>query len=261
MWCDDSCFQSDRCRSRPRRLSHPEAAHLWPYLYRLPWPCSPPRCHGSGICALPVWQQFYHLLHIDTLIPLTVLELNNEWYHGNITKKKTWLSFSLFLSMYRTVLVYLWIVAFGEKFIDDTFIACFMFFRCRFRVLDSFGTEPAFNLASYARSHGYKTLWGSWGLQPLQYMTMFRKCVWVCASVRAHLLLFKCVCVRLRNRGCDTVQQWLGPVRSWFLSSTNISKYNNLTFSEDYKNILEETIFVQHPIHFDSFIRTKCRIL
>lgn len=47
--------------------------------------------------------------------------------------------------------------------------------RCRFRILDSFGTEPAFNLASYAHLHGYKTLWGSWGLQPLQYMTMFRK--------------------------------------------------------------------------------------
>eukprot|EP00064_Thunnus_orientalis_P017953 superscaffoldBa00003969_g18039 len=45
--------------------------------------------------------------------------------------------------------------------------------KCRFRILDSFGTEPAFNLGSYARIRGYKTLWGSWGLQPLQYMTMF----------------------------------------------------------------------------------------
>ncbi|XP_031699688.1 alpha-1,6-mannosylglycoprotein 6-beta-N-acetylglucosaminyltransferase B-like isoform X1 [Anarrhichthys ocellatus] len=49
----------------------------------------------------------------------------------------------------------------------------FLHYQCRFRILDSFGTEPAFNLGSYARSHGYKTLWGSWGLQPLQYMTMF----------------------------------------------------------------------------------------
>ncbi|XP_068610972.1 alpha-1,6-mannosylglycoprotein 6-beta-N-acetylglucosaminyltransferase B-like [Brachionichthys hirsutus] len=49
----------------------------------------------------------------------------------------------------------------------------FLHYRCRFRILDSFGTEPAFNLRSYARSHGYKTVWGSWGLQPLQYMTMF----------------------------------------------------------------------------------------
>uniref|UniRef100_A0A3B5AK32 alpha-1,6-mannosyl-glycoprotein 6-beta-N-acetylglucosaminyltransferase n=1 Tax=Stegastes partitus TaxID=144197 RepID=A0A3B5AK32_9TELE len=49
----------------------------------------------------------------------------------------------------------------------------FQHYQCRFRILDSFGTEPAFNLASYAHSHGYKTLWGSWGLQPLQYMTMF----------------------------------------------------------------------------------------
>ncbi|XP_037134392.1 alpha-1,6-mannosylglycoprotein 6-beta-N-acetylglucosaminyltransferase B-like isoform X2 [Syngnathus acus] len=49
----------------------------------------------------------------------------------------------------------------------------FQHYQCRFRILDSFGTEPAFNLASYARAHGFQTLWGSWGLQPLQYMTMF----------------------------------------------------------------------------------------
>ncbi|XP_047233478.1 alpha-1,6-mannosylglycoprotein 6-beta-N-acetylglucosaminyltransferase B-like isoform X3 [Girardinichthys multiradiatus] len=49
----------------------------------------------------------------------------------------------------------------------------FQHYQCRFRILDSFGTEPAFNLASYAHIRGYKTLWGSWGLQPLQYMTMF----------------------------------------------------------------------------------------
>ncbi|XP_046888560.1 alpha-1,6-mannosylglycoprotein 6-beta-N-acetylglucosaminyltransferase B-like [Hypomesus transpacificus] len=49
----------------------------------------------------------------------------------------------------------------------------FQHYQCRFRVLDSFGTEPAFNLAIYARTHGYNTLWGNWGLQPLQYMTMF----------------------------------------------------------------------------------------
>ncbi|XP_061564375.1 alpha-1,6-mannosylglycoprotein 6-beta-N-acetylglucosaminyltransferase B-like [Cololabis saira] len=49
----------------------------------------------------------------------------------------------------------------------------FQHYHCRFRILDSFGTEPAFNLANYAESRGYKTLWGSWGLQPLQYMNMF----------------------------------------------------------------------------------------
>ncbi|XP_023862521.1 alpha-1,6-mannosylglycoprotein 6-beta-N-acetylglucosaminyltransferase B-like [Salvelinus sp. IW2-2015] len=49
----------------------------------------------------------------------------------------------------------------------------FQHYQCRFRILDSFGTEPAFNLGTYARSHGYNTLWGSWRLQPLQYMTMF----------------------------------------------------------------------------------------
>ncbi|XP_028286205.1 alpha-1,6-mannosylglycoprotein 6-beta-N-acetylglucosaminyltransferase B-like [Parambassis ranga] len=49
----------------------------------------------------------------------------------------------------------------------------FQHYQCRFRILDSFGTEPAFNFPSYARSHGFNTLWGSWSLQPLQYMTMF----------------------------------------------------------------------------------------
>uniref|UniRef100_A0A665V3Z6 alpha-1,6-mannosyl-glycoprotein 6-beta-N-acetylglucosaminyltransferase n=1 Tax=Echeneis naucrates TaxID=173247 RepID=A0A665V3Z6_ECHNA len=49
----------------------------------------------------------------------------------------------------------------------------FQHYQCHFRILDSFGTEPAFNLGSYTHSHGYKTLWGRWGLQPLQYMTMF----------------------------------------------------------------------------------------
>uniref|UniRef100_A0A673BWD7 alpha-1,6-mannosyl-glycoprotein 6-beta-N-acetylglucosaminyltransferase n=1 Tax=Sphaeramia orbicularis TaxID=375764 RepID=A0A673BWD7_9TELE len=49
----------------------------------------------------------------------------------------------------------------------------FLHYKCRYRILDSFGTEPAFNLGNYAHSRGYKTLWGSWGLQPKQYMTMF----------------------------------------------------------------------------------------
>ncbi|XP_069036807.1 alpha-1,6-mannosylglycoprotein 6-beta-N-acetylglucosaminyltransferase B-like isoform X2 [Lepisosteus oculatus] len=49
----------------------------------------------------------------------------------------------------------------------------FHHYRCRYRVLDSFGTEPAFNLREYADRHSYSTAWGSWNLQPLQYMTMF----------------------------------------------------------------------------------------
>ncbi|XP_036399328.1 alpha-1,6-mannosylglycoprotein 6-beta-N-acetylglucosaminyltransferase B-like [Megalops cyprinoides] len=49
----------------------------------------------------------------------------------------------------------------------------FQHYQCRFRILDSFGTEPAFNVREYARRRGYSTVWGSWSLQPLQYMTMF----------------------------------------------------------------------------------------
>lgn len=49
LWSDDSCVQSDRCRPRKRQLSHPEAAHLWPYLHGLPRPRSPSRRHGTGL--------------------------------------------------------------------------------------------------------------------------------------------------------------------------------------------------------------------
>lgn len=43
------------------------------------------------------------------------------------------------------------------------------------RVLDSFGTEPEFNHASYAQSKGHKTPWGKWNLNPQQFYTMFRE--------------------------------------------------------------------------------------
>lgn len=47
--------------------------------------------------------------------------------------------------------------------------------RCRVRVIDTFGTEPAYNHEEYATLRGYRTNWGYWNLQPAQFMTMFRK--------------------------------------------------------------------------------------
>ncbi|XP_006135809.1 alpha-1,6-mannosylglycoprotein 6-beta-N-acetylglucosaminyltransferase B [Pelodiscus sinensis] len=46
-------------------------------------------------------------------------------------------------------------------------------YRCRVRVIDTFGTEPAYNLEEYATLHGYRTNWGYWNLNPKQFMTMF----------------------------------------------------------------------------------------
>lgn len=46
-------------------------------------------------------------------------------------------------------------------------------YQCMLRVLDSFGTEPEFNHASYAQSKGHKTPWGKWNLNPQQFYTMF----------------------------------------------------------------------------------------
>lgn len=50
--------------------------------------------------------------------------------------------------------------------------------RCRIRVIDTFGTEPAYNHEEYATLHGYRTNWGYWNLNPKQFMTMFRECYW-----------------------------------------------------------------------------------
>ncbi|XP_061907761.1 alpha-1,6-mannosylglycoprotein 6-beta-N-acetylglucosaminyltransferase B-like [Entelurus aequoreus] len=45
--------------------------------------------------------------------------------------------------------------------------------KCRIRVIDTFGTEPAYNHEEYATLHGYRTNWGYWNLNSQQYMTMF----------------------------------------------------------------------------------------
>ncbi|XP_058261529.1 alpha-1,6-mannosylglycoprotein 6-beta-N-acetylglucosaminyltransferase B [Hemibagrus wyckioides] len=45
--------------------------------------------------------------------------------------------------------------------------------KCHIRVIDSFGTEPAYNHEEYATMHGYRTNWGYWNLNCRQYMTMF----------------------------------------------------------------------------------------
>uniref|UniRef100_A0A8C6P8B6 alpha-1,6-mannosyl-glycoprotein 6-beta-N-acetylglucosaminyltransferase n=1 Tax=Nothobranchius furzeri TaxID=105023 RepID=A0A8C6P8B6_NOTFU len=45
--------------------------------------------------------------------------------------------------------------------------------KCHIRVIDTFGTEPAYNHEEYATRHGYRTNWGYWNLHGQQYMTMF----------------------------------------------------------------------------------------
>ncbi|XP_076843604.1 alpha-1,6-mannosylglycoprotein 6-beta-N-acetylglucosaminyltransferase B isoform X2 [Brachyhypopomus gauderio] len=45
--------------------------------------------------------------------------------------------------------------------------------KCHIRVIDTFGTEPAYNHEEYATLHGYRTNWGYWNLIGRQYMTMF----------------------------------------------------------------------------------------
>ncbi|XP_043944964.1 alpha-1,6-mannosylglycoprotein 6-beta-N-acetylglucosaminyltransferase B [Protopterus annectens] len=49
----------------------------------------------------------------------------------------------------------------------------FKMHKCHIRVIDTFGTEPAYNYEEYATLHGYHTNWGYWNFNPKQYMTMF----------------------------------------------------------------------------------------
>ncbi|KAJ8320432.1 hypothetical protein KUTeg_002019 [Tegillarca granosa] len=44
---------------------------------------------------------------------------------------------------------------------------------CLLRIVDSFGTEPAYNNRVYAKSHKILTSWGGQDLQPQQFFTMF----------------------------------------------------------------------------------------
>ena len=46
---------------------------------------------------------------------------------------------------------------------------------CLLRIIDSFGTEPAFNQDEYAKAHKLKTQWGMQNLNLQQFFTMFRK--------------------------------------------------------------------------------------
>ncbi|XP_065834135.1 alpha-1,6-mannosylglycoprotein 6-beta-N-acetylglucosaminyltransferase A-like isoform X2 [Oscarella lobularis] len=48
-------------------------------------------------------------------------------------------------------------------------------YRCHFRILDSFGTEPEFNLKSYKRPghSNWGKEWGNWNMNPKQFWTLF----------------------------------------------------------------------------------------
>ncbi|CAH1789934.1 unnamed protein product [Owenia fusiformis] len=46
-------------------------------------------------------------------------------------------------------------------------------FSCLLRIVDSFGTEPAFNHMPYASNHKMRTTWGMQNLNPKQFFTMF----------------------------------------------------------------------------------------
>ncbi|XP_068428895.1 alpha-1,6-mannosylglycoprotein 6-beta-N-acetylglucosaminyltransferase A-like [Clinocottus analis] len=61
----------------------------------------------------------------------------------------------------------------GLKQIKEVLKASWIKYRCRFRVLDSFGTEPAFNHEPWAKAHDLTGFFTSLHVTPAQIYTMF----------------------------------------------------------------------------------------
>ncbi|XP_068592783.1 alpha-1,6-mannosylglycoprotein 6-beta-N-acetylglucosaminyltransferase A-like [Cebidichthys violaceus] len=62
----------------------------------------------------------------------------------------------------------------GLKQIQEALKASWINYRCRFRILDTFGTEPDFNHAAWAQKHNLnKGPFGRLNLIPMQFYTMF----------------------------------------------------------------------------------------
>jgi len=77
-------------------------------------------------------------------------------------------------------------------------------FSCLLRIIDSFGTEPAFNYDVYAKAHHLKTQWGMQNLNPQQFFTMFRQYLlstslvslyWVTSEFSNTYMMWKVVCI------------------------------------------------------------------
>ncbi|XP_041039038.1 alpha-1,6-mannosylglycoprotein 6-beta-N-acetylglucosaminyltransferase A-like isoform X7 [Carcharodon carcharias] len=68
-------------------------------------------------------------------------------------------------------LIYIDIV--GLKQLQTVLGASFTHYRCLLRVLDSFGTEPEFNHAEYAKKKNHGSPWGKLNLIPKQFYNMF----------------------------------------------------------------------------------------
>ncbi|XP_068592036.1 alpha-1,6-mannosylglycoprotein 6-beta-N-acetylglucosaminyltransferase A-like [Cebidichthys violaceus] len=61
----------------------------------------------------------------------------------------------------------------GFKQIQKVLQASWIKYRCRFRILDTFGTEPDFNHVAWAQKHNLHSPFGSLNLIPIQFYTMF----------------------------------------------------------------------------------------
>lgn len=75
-------------------------------------------------------------------------------------------------------------------------------------MIDTFGTEPAYNHEEYATLHGFRTNWGYWNLHGQQYMTMFRKCrpSSPCSARKRACLWNACAWAYVRQADCTSPQ-------------------------------------------------------
>ena len=123
-------------------------------------------------------------------------------------------------------------------------------------MIDTFGTEPAYNHEEYATLHGYRTNWGYWNLHGQQYMTMFRTSCFIFPPVRAwHDAMRKPLWAKA---DCST---FCVPARLWARKQSGELAQNSCARADAYSHrLLPDTQVHTHThTHTHAFTHTDTR--
>uniref|UniRef100_UPI00398E5687 alpha-1,6-mannosylglycoprotein 6-beta-N-acetylglucosaminyltransferase A-like isoform X3 n=1 Tax=Pristiophorus japonicus TaxID=55135 RepID=UPI00398E5687 len=124
---------------------------------------------GGPLGELVQWSDLIasvYLLGHNLMLSTSVDEL--KWYLSNLTGNKDGCPIR---GPKLLDLIYIDIV--GLKQLRTVLGASFTHYQCLLRVLDSFGTEPEFNHAEYAKKKNHGSPWGKLNLIPKQFYNMF----------------------------------------------------------------------------------------
>jgi len=149
-------------------LSESQGAPCGRNLHRHRWPKTVQEICQKWIWKVQVWNKKVFLCYNYGLqLKLRSCLRNN---HGSLS------SALLVLKNTQTnIQCYLFILIIFQHKCDIHDRDCSTPTSCLLRIVDSFGTEPAFNLRTFAKQRKKLTSWGGQDLNPQQFFTMFRK--------------------------------------------------------------------------------------